>query len=102
MMEKKPANMYLTHFGRVRDVERLSEELIQGVEYFAALGERFDGGRNRQEEIEEAMMEWLMERARGHGVACSDDTLREIFMGDVVLNTQGIEFWLDHGRHRDT
>jgi len=102
MMEKKPGNMYLTHFGRVRDVERLSEELIHGVEYFAALGERFDGHENRQLEIESDMMEWLMERARAHGVACSDDALREIFMGDVILNTQGIEFWLDHGRQRET
>ena len=42
-----------------------------------------------------------MERARAHGVACSDDDLREVFAGDVVLNTQGIEFWLDHGRERN-
>jgi len=101
LMEKKPANMYLTHFGRVRDVERLSEQLIQGVEYFATLGERFDGHENRRLEIESGMLEWLMERALVHGVTYPEVTLREIFMGDVVLNTQGIEFWLDHGRQRD-
>jgi glyoxylase-like metal-dependent hydrolase (beta-lactamase superfamily II) len=100
MMEKQPVNMYLTHFGRVRDVERLASEMIFGVEQFAAWGERFDGRENRQQEIETAMMEWLMERARSHGVTCSDEGLREIFAGDVVLNTQGIEFWLDHGRQR--
>jgi glyoxylase-like metal-dependent hydrolase (beta-lactamase superfamily II) len=100
MMEKQPGNMYLTHFGRVRDVKRLATDLIHSVEQFAALGERFDGHKNRQVEIESAMMAWLMERARSHGVACSDEKLREIFAGDVVLNTQGIEFWLDHGRHR--
>jgi len=100
MMEKQPVNMYLTHFGRVRDVKRLEADLIHGVEQFAALGEHFDGSDNRQEEIEFAMMEWLMERARAHGVSCSDDSLREIFAGDVVLNTQGIEFWLDRGRQR--
>jgi hypothetical protein len=74
--------------------------MIHGVKQFAAWGERFDGRENRQQEIESAMMEWLMERARSHGVTCSDDSLREIFAGDVVLNTQGIEFWLDHGRQR--
>jgi glyoxylase-like metal-dependent hydrolase (beta-lactamase superfamily II) len=100
MMEKQPLNMYLTHFGRVRDVERLASEMIHGVEQFAALGERFDGRENRRQEIETAMMEWLMARARSHGVTCPDDSLREIFAGDVVLNTQGIEFWLDHGRQR--
>jgi glyoxylase-like metal-dependent hydrolase (beta-lactamase superfamily II) len=101
MMEKQPENMYLTHFGRVQDVNRLAAELIDSVEQFAVLGERFDGCDNRRQEIESAMMERLMERARAHGVACSDDDLREVFAGDVVLNTQGIEFWLDHGRERN-
>lgn len=102
MMENQPENMYLTHFGRVRDVPRLAEELIDGVEKFAELGERFDGCENREQEIQSAMMEWLMVRARRHGVTHTDDRLRDIFEGDVILNTQGIEFWLDHGRHRNT
>jgi hypothetical protein len=69
---------------------------------FAEFGERFDGSENRRQEIEATMMEWLMERARSHGVAYPDDDLREVFAGDVVLNTQGIEFWLDHGRERNS
>lgn len=102
MMQKQPENMYLTHFGRVRDVPRLAEELSQGVEKFAELGERFDGREDRQQAIQSEMMEWLMVRARGHGVTHPDDRLRDIFEGDVILNTQGIEFWLDHGRHRNS
>lgn len=100
LMEKQPQNMYLTHFGRVQDLKRLKADMIDSVEQFAALGERFDGHEYRQQEIESAMMEWLMARARAHGVVCSDDSLRDIFAGDVILNTQGIEFWLDHGRQR--
>ena len=44
------------------------------------------------------MMDWLMARARDHGVTYSDERLREVFASDVTLNTQGIEFWLDQGR----
>jgi glyoxylase-like metal-dependent hydrolase (beta-lactamase superfamily II) len=98
MMERQPENMYLTHFGRVRDVERLAADLIAGVEWFAALGERFDGEEDRESLIQSAMMDRLMERARRHGVEYSDSDLREIFANDVVLNTQGIELWLDRGR----
>ena len=101
MMEKQPENMYLTHFGRIQEVQRLAEDMISGVEQFATFGEQFDGDENRQQEIRSAMMEWLMARARQHGVVYSDDKLREVFANDVILNTQGIEFWLDHGReHR--
>ena len=98
MMEKQPENMYLTHFGRVKDVERLARDMTSSVEKFAALGEQFDGDENREQRIQSAMMDWLMERARRHGVEYGDSSLRDIFAADVVLNTQGIEFWLDHGR----
>jgi glyoxylase-like metal-dependent hydrolase (beta-lactamase superfamily II) len=100
MMEKQPENMYLTHFGRVQEVNRLAGEMCSSVEQFAALGEQFNGDENRREKIESAMMEWLMARARKHGVQYPDDRLREVFANDVMLNTQGIEYWLDHGRER--
>ena len=44
------------------------------------------------------VFEDLVERARRHGVTLGDEDLLEVLRGDVVLNTQGIEFWLDHGR----
>jgi glyoxylase-like metal-dependent hydrolase (beta-lactamase superfamily II) len=98
MMEKKPASMYLTHFGRVRDVERLATELREEVRGYATLGERFESAENRTQKIEESMMDRLFDRARAHGVTLDEDTLRDLFAGDVILNTQGIEFWLDRGR----
>ena len=98
MMAKDPACMYLTHFGRVRDVERLADELREEVRGYASLGERFESADDRTQKIEESMMDRLFERARAHGVTLDEDTLREVFAGDVILNTQGIEFWLDHGR----
>jgi glyoxylase-like metal-dependent hydrolase (beta-lactamase superfamily II) len=96
LMEKQPDCMYLTHFGRVTDVNRLATDQIQSVEQLAAFGEQFNGSKNRKQDIQAAMMEWLMIRARKHGVDCPDDSLREIFAADVELNTQGIEFWLDN------
>jgi hypothetical protein len=90
--------MYLTHFGRVRDLRRLADDMLASIEQFARWGETFGADERRRERIEGAMMDWLVERARRHGVACPDEALREVFQGDVMLNTQGIEFWLDHGR----
>jgi len=98
MMEKNPDSMYLTHFGRVTEVQRLAAEMRESVQQFAIFGEHFEDNENRTQSIEKAMMEWLMGRARDHGVACDDESLREVFGNDVVLNTQGIEFWLEHGR----
>jgi len=98
MMERQPENMYLTHFGRVRDVPRLADDLVAGIRQFAEWGEAFEGHPDRAGQIRSTMMTRLMERARDHGVTLPDDRLRDVFAGDVELNSQGIEFWLDHGR----
>ena len=98
LLAKKPENMYLTHFGRVQDIDRLATDMISSVGQFAAFGEEMDGRDDRESAIQQAMMEWLMIRARDHGVNSTDDALRDVLAGDVALNTQGIEFWLDHGR----
>lgn len=98
MMARDPERMYLTHFGRVQDLGRLADDMRAGVDEYVELAKRFEGADDRTRHIEEAMMARLMQRARNHGVTLDDEKLRETFAGDVVLNTQGIEFWLEHGR----
>jgi glyoxylase-like metal-dependent hydrolase (beta-lactamase superfamily II) len=96
MMEKSPKNMYLTHFGRVQNVEQLAERMKAAVLQFVQFADRFAGAGDRTAQIEKAMMEWLLEGIREHGVELPEDELRGIVQNDVVLNTQGIEFWIDH------
>lgn len=98
LMEREPENVYLTHFGRVRDPQRLSGDLVTGVRQFARWGEEFREHPDRSARIRSAMMAWLVDGARQHGVELPDKDLRQIFEGDVELNSQGIEFWLDHPR----
>jgi glyoxylase-like metal-dependent hydrolase (beta-lactamase superfamily II) len=100
MLQKNPEHMYLTHFGRVSELDRLADELKADVRWFAELGLSMEESANRTRDIENAMMEHFLQRSRAHGVMHDEETSREIFAGDVVLNTQGIEFWLDHGRKR--
>ncbi len=96
MMEKSPKNMYLTHFGRVQNVEQLAEKMKAAVLQFVQFADRHAGAGDRTAQIEEAMMEWLLEGIREHGVELPEDELRGIVQNDVVLNTQGIEFWINH------
>jgi glyoxylase-like metal-dependent hydrolase (beta-lactamase superfamily II) len=96
MMEKSPENMYLTHFGRVRDVAEMAARMKAGVRHFVEIAEALADDKNRTGKIEVAMMDWLLESTREHGVTLPEQQVREIVENDVVLNTQGIEFWLDH------
>ena len=42
------------------------------------------------------MLAWLIAETRAHGVTLSESRLVAVLEGDVKLNTQGVEFWLDH------
>jgi glyoxylase-like metal-dependent hydrolase (beta-lactamase superfamily II) len=96
LMAAEPRCMYLTHFGRVRELERLAADLKAGIEAFAEAGEQLDDEPERDEKISAWMLNWLMEGARAHGFEGSDADLRNVFSNDIGLNTQGITFWLDH------
>jgi glyoxylase-like metal-dependent hydrolase (beta-lactamase superfamily II) len=96
LMEKSPQNMYLTHFGRVQDVERLARDMKAGIDRFVEFAETHADAGDRTNGIESAMRGWLREGARQHGVELGEEQLSYVLEGDIVLNTQGIEYWLDH------
>jgi glyoxylase-like metal-dependent hydrolase (beta-lactamase superfamily II) len=95
MMEKSPENMYLTHFGRVQNVSQMVTRLKAGISQFLNIAETHANDENRTKAIEADMMEWLLDSIRVHGVTLPEQQIREIVQNDVVLNTQGIEVWLD-------
>lgn len=96
MMNRRPDFMYLTHFGRVGDVEGLATALAEAIDQVVAFGEQYKDEDQRTQKIRTATMDWLLAGLRDHGVKLPDETCLELLGPDVELNTQGIEFWLDH------
>lgn len=100
LMKRGPAWMYLTHFGRVGDTPRLAGELLTRIDEFVAIAEFYSGAEHRSKVIASAMLDGLEDAARAHGVVMSSEDFRAIVAVDVTLNTQGLEFWLDHRADR--
>lgn len=96
LVAAEPEVMYLTHFGRVGDVERLSLDLLAGVDRLVEIAERHADSDDRTAAIQDDMLAWLKQATRDHGVTLPDEALEALLMPDVQLNTQGLEFWLDH------
>jgi len=96
LVANDPDCMYLTHYGRVDDVQRLAKMMIAGVDTMTEIAERYNNDDSRRQKIEAAISDWLMKGLREHGVSLEQDKCLEILRSDTVLNTQGIEFWLDH------
>lgn len=90
-----PDCMYLTHYGRVENVQRLSEKMLQGVDAFVGFAELYKDDKHRRLKIEAAMTEWLLDGLHQHGVSLSDEECLQLLQPDIKLNTSGIEIWLD-------
>jgi glyoxylase-like metal-dependent hydrolase (beta-lactamase superfamily II) len=91
-----PEYMYLTHFGRVGDVQKLADDMRNGVDVMVGIAEQYKNDDSRVQKIEEAINDWLMTGLREHGVKLSDEECLQLLEPDVRLNTQGIDFWLNH------
>jgi len=96
LMAKQPEFMYLTHYGRVDDLQRLAKMMTDGVDQFAEIAERYKDDEQRTRKIEAAIWDWLLAGLKAHGVSLPEETCYDLLKSDVILNTQGIEFWLDH------
>ena len=96
LMSTAPDYMYLTHFGRVDSLEKLAGDMLKSVDVLVSIAEEFKHSDNRTQQITTAMTDWLMRRLREHGCELSDERCLELLKPDVMLNVQGIEFWLDN------
>ena len=96
LVADRPDYMYLTHYGRVGDVQRLAASMIEGIDTLAGFAEKYKDDEFRRQKIETAISDWLLEGLRKHGVSLAQDRCLQLLQTDIVLNTQGIEFWLDH------
>lgn len=95
IMGKEPEQVYLTHYSRVRDLDRLANDLHAGIDDFVALAMQHADAANRTEVLQQGMFDYFVERLVRHGFPDDRDRIRSVVYLDVVLNTQGLEVWLD-------
>lgn len=97
LMSYKPQAMYLTHFGRVDELERLAADLHECVNAFVAMARKHEDEKDRSTRLRKAMFDYLSERLERHGFEADAARLHQLLDIDVELNSQGLEYWLDHG-----
>ena len=96
VMALQPKQLMLTHYSRVTDLSRLAGDMHRRIDDFVAIARKHEHDENRTAAMHATMYEYLTSEIREHGFAGSDDEIRKIVSKDVVLNTMGLEFWLDH------
>ncbi|HEY2395137.1 MAG TPA: MBL fold metallo-hydrolase [Rudaea sp.] len=95
MLGYHPQQMFLTHYSRVSDVERLANDLYAQIDAMVAIARAHANLPDRHARIAFDLAGMFIGRARVHGCAFGSDRVRELLAMDIELNTQGLEVWLD-------
>lgn len=99
LLSFNPEAMYLTHYSRVPDVQRMGVELLRHLDAVIAMAlQEKDAGEQRHQKIKQAMTDYLQAEIRRHGCQLPDSELLTIWETDIELNTQGLEVWLDSAK----
>ncbi|MFC3813396.1 MBL fold metallo-hydrolase [Lysobacter sp. GCM10012299] len=95
MLAKAPEAMHLTHFGRVGDVVRLSQDLCAQIDAMVALARAAHGHDDRHARLVASLTKLYVDRANAHGAPLSATEATRLLAMDIELNAQGLEVWLD-------
>jgi glyoxylase-like metal-dependent hydrolase (beta-lactamase superfamily II) len=94
IMDCGPEQVYLTHYSRVRNLDRLASDMHAGIDAYEQMALDCRDADNRGDALEAAMFDYLSTRLIEHGFTGGSDAIRSILEIDVVLNAAGLVAWL--------
>ena len=96
IMSLSPTRLFLTHYSQVTGLPRLADDMHKRIDDFVTMARREEGELNRTENIHRNMYAYFQEELAVHGFSGTPEQINSIVEIDVLLNTMGLEFWLDH------
>lgn len=94
IMGCNPEQLYLTHYSRVRDLDRLAADMHAGIDAYVEMALANKEADDLQAAIQPAMAGYLQGRALDHGFKGGEEALQSILEIDILLNTKGLVSWL--------
>ncbi len=94
IMACEPDHVYLTHYSRVADLDRLADDMHHDIDAFVTLAESVEHSEERLSSIEERMFAHWWGRLKSHGFEGSRDDAFAVVEMDVKLNSMGLDVWL--------
>jgi len=92
----KPDTVFFTHYDAVPYSDEMVSELEASLDAFVAIARSVRAsGADRETEIAEKILTWLMEKAQALKPEMAEASIRRLLAMDARLNAQGIVVWLD-------
>ena len=95
-MKLDPRAAFLTHYGRVRSVQKVGEILLKRLEQHVAIAEnaRKLPANKQKDAIKQELTTELLKSLQSHGVLEAPPLSLEWWETDLELNAQGLTHWL--------
>lgn len=93
MLAASPDCLYVTHYGRVTEVERIAALLNRLIDRMVELADAAQ--RERHERLKSGLLAIYAESLREHGSTLGDARIADLLAADLELNAQGLEVWLN-------
>ena len=95
LMSYRPQRIFQTHFGPVRDLERLAHDLHAAIVELVRIARQHASAPDRTRRICEDMFRYFDARLDEHGYSGVLAQRHALIDADVQLNTDGLTVWLD-------
>jgi glyoxylase-like metal-dependent hydrolase (beta-lactamase superfamily II) len=95
LLAMQPQQMYLTHYGPVRNIAPLGASLLAQVDALAALALSLGEAPDRHAVLRDALLTQWVDSLQQHGSTLTPHQVRELLAMDAELNAQGLGVWLD-------
>jgi hydroxyacylglutathione hydrolase len=94
----RPAAVYMTHYGQVRGIDRLADDMHRLLDAYVALAQEIGAADPaRHQRLKAGVTAIVLEEARLHGWTLAREQVLAVLDGDIELNAQGLAIWLDAG-----
>lgn len=98
IMACDPEQVYLTHYSRVRDLDRLAAQMHDGIDAYVRMAREHEHDDNRSAALRASLLDYYEQRLLEHGYSGGRDSIQSVLGADVVLNAQGLEVWLHRAK----
>jgi glyoxylase-like metal-dependent hydrolase (beta-lactamase superfamily II) len=94
IMSYGPHAIYVTHYSRVEGLEKLAADMHEQIDGYVAIARRNAHLPDRMQRMNTELFEYIDQRLDAHGVKKDTRFRHALLDGDIKLNVQGLEVWL--------
>jgi len=94
LLAYSPRAIYVTHFSRIEGLQKLAADLHEQLDGYVAIARRHARSENRTQLMVDDLYAYIAERLDRHGVRKNEAFRHTLLDGDIKLNVQGLEVWL--------